>query len=207
MLTLALGIGATTTIFSVVDAVLLRPLPYPDSGRIVTVWDQLLKYNLPRRSPEYHTAEAYRKLDNIFESSGGVFWYDEALIADGGAEKVLAMTVSPQIFPLLAPQAALGRIFTPDEYRANAEPAVILSHPLFIRRFGGDASILGKSIRLGEKTRRVIGVMPPSFQFSLSRPIDLFIPVPLDTARSWGNATRMIARLRSAFPWSLRNPL
>jgi putative ABC transport system permease protein len=194
--TLALGIGANTAIFSVVDAVLLRPLPYPDSDRIVTVWDQLLKYNLPRRSPEYHTADAYRKLDNIFESTAGVFWYDEALTGDGGAEKVQAMTVSPQVFPMLEPQTSIGRIFTLDEYRPNAEPVMMISHALFLRRYGGDASILGKSIRIGQTSRRVVGVLSPSFRFSLSGPTDFWIPIPLNTRQSWGNATRMIARLR-----------
>lgn len=196
ILTLTLGIGANTAIFSVVDALLLRPLPYPEPDRLVTVWDQLLKYNLPRRSPEYHTADAYRHLDGIFESTAGVFWYDETLKGEGGPEQVQAMTVSPQVFPLLAPRTAAGRLFTADEYRTGGEPVVILSHALFMRRFGGDASIVGKSIPVGEGSRRVVGVMAPSFQFSLSAPIDLWIPVALDTRRSWGNATRMIARLR-----------
>ncbi len=196
ILTLALGIGANTAIFSVVDALLLRPLPYPEPDRLVTVWDQLLKYNLPRRSPEYHTADAYRHLDNIFETTAGVFWRDETLKGEGGTEQVQEMTVSRGVFPLLAPQTAAGRLFTQDEYREGADPVVILSHALFMRRYGGDASIVGKSIRVGESTRRVVGVMAPSFQFSLSTPIDMWIPVPLETRKSWGNATRMIARLR-----------
>jgi putative ABC transport system permease protein len=196
ILTLALGIGANTAIFSVADAILLRPLPFPNSGRIVTVWDKLVKYNLPRRSPEYHTADAYRHLSNIFESTGGIFWFDDILKTGGGAERVTAMTVSKEVFPMLAPQAALGRIFTADEYLGK-ERVVMLSHRLFLRQFGGDPSILGKSIRLGETSRRVVGVMSPDFEFSL-RPgsVDLWIPVPLETRQSWGNATRMIALLR-----------
>jgi hypothetical protein len=197
ILTLALGIGATTAIFSVVDAVLLRPLPYPDSDRLVMVWDKLLKFGLPRRSPEYHTADAYRHLSNIFDTTGGIFWYDTTLTANAGAERISLMTVSPQIFDMLAPRTLVGRIFTPDEYRAAADPTVILGNSLFVRLFGGDSSILGKSINVGGHTRRVVGVMSPDFEFSMgSSDIDVWIPVPLDTRQSWGNATRMLARLK-----------
>ena len=110
ILTLGLGIGANTAIFNVVDAVMLRPLPYPDSNRLVMVWDKLTKYNLPRRSPEYHTADAYRHLDNIFDSTGGIYWYDTTLSANGASERISLMTVSPQIFEMLAPRAVVGRI-------------------------------------------------------------------------------------------------
>ncbi len=197
VLTLALGIGANTAIFSVVDAVLLRPLPYPDSDRLVMVWDKLVKFNLPRRSPEYHTADAYRRLDNIFELTGGIFWYDTTLSGNTGTDRVSVMTVSPQIFEMLAPRTAFGRIFASEEYRTGADPTVILGHSLFLRRFGGDPSILGKSIQEGTHSRRVVGVMSPDFDFNMrAGDVDLWIPVPLDTRRSWGNATRMLARLR-----------
>jgi putative ABC transport system permease protein len=197
VLTLALGIGANTAIFSVVDAVLLRPLPYPDSDRLVMVWDKLAKFNLPRRSPEYHTADAYRRLDNIFDLTGGIFWYDTTLTGPTGTDRASLMTVSPQIFEMLAPRASAGRIFTPEEYRAAADPTVILGNSLFQRRFGGDPSILGKSLNVGGHTRRVVGVMSPDFDFNMrAGDVDLWIPVPLDTRASWGNATRMVARLR-----------
>jgi putative ABC transport system permease protein len=197
ILTLALGIGANTAIFSVVDAVLLRPLPYPDSNRLVMVWDKLTKYNLPRKSPEYHTADAYRHLDNIFDSTGGIYWYDTTLSVNAASERVSLMTVSPQIFEMLAPRAVAGRIFAPEEYRTAADPTVILGSSLFERLFGGDPSILGKSINVGGRSRRVIGVMSPDFDFSMtSADVDLWIPVALDTRQSWGNATRMLARLR-----------
>jgi putative ABC transport system permease protein len=196
VLTLALGIGANTAIFSVVDAVLLRPLPYPDSDRLVMVWDKLVKYKLPRRSPEYHTADAYRRLTNIFDLTGGIFWGDTTLTG-GNAERVSYMTVSPEIFEMLAPRAVAGRIFAPEEYRADAEPTVVLGNSLFARHFGGDPSVLGKSLNVSGRTRRVIGVMAPDFDFNMrAGDIDLWIPVPLDTRLSWGNATRMLARLR-----------
>lgn len=197
VLTLTLGIGANTSIFSVVDALLLRPLPYPDSDGLVMVWDQLQKYSLPRRSPEYHTADAYRRLENIFESTGGIFWFDETQRTDRDAERVSVMTVSKEVFPMLAPSAAKGRVFLPEEYRGGAEPVVMLGHSLFIRRFGGDPAVIGKSIRIRQTSRRVVGVMSADFEFSLrSGAVDFWIPVPLDTRRSWGNATRMIARLK-----------
>lgn len=196
VLTLGLGIGANTAIFSVVDAVLLRPLPFPDSDRLVMVWDKLVKYNLPRRSPEYHTADAYRRLTDIFDLTGGIFWGDTTL-SGKNAERASYMTISPEIFEMLAPRAAAGRIFAPEEYRAGADPTVVLGHSLYARHFGGDPSVLGKSLSVNGRTRRVIGVMAPEFDFNMrAGDIDLWIPVPLDTRQSWGNATRMLARLR-----------
>lgn len=195
ILTLALGIGANTAIFSVVDAILLRPLPFPHSDRIVTVWDKLVKYNLPRRSPEYHTADAYRRLDNIFESSGGFFGFEDVVTTSGVAERVAVVDVTKEVFPMLAPRVAVGRIFTPDEYRSGADRVVLLGHSLFLRRFAGDPSVIGKSIRLGQTSRRVVGIMAPDFEFT-SGAVDVWIPVPLDTRQSWGNATRMIALLK-----------
>jgi putative ABC transport system permease protein len=195
VLTLALGIGANTAIFSVVDAVLLRPLPYPDADRLVMVWDKLVKFNLPRRSPEYHTADAYRHLDNIFESTGGFFGFTSTLPTDAGTERVDVVMVSKEVFRMLAPQAATGRIFTPEEYARGAGNVVMLGHSLFTRRFGGDPSIIGKSIRLGDTSRQVVGIMSPDFEFT-SGSVDVWIPVPLDTRQSWGNATRMIALLK-----------
>jgi putative ABC transport system permease protein len=197
ILTLALGIGANTAVFSVVDAVLLRPLPYPDSDRLVMVWDKLTKFGLPRRTPEFHTADAYRHLDNIFESIGGMYGANTTLTGSTGAERVSFLMVSQQVFDLLVPHAGVGRIFTPDEYRRGADPAVMLGNSLFQRRFGSDPSILGKSINVDGRSRRVVGVMSPDFDFSIrSGSFDLWIPIPIDTRQSWGNATMMIARLR-----------
>jgi len=198
VLTLALGIGANTAIFSVVDAVLLRPLPYPDSKRLVMVWDQLQKLGLDRMAPRSDTAEAYRNLDSVFDSTGGIYPLDRILTGDAGAERVPAILVSKEVFAMLAPPAELGRIFTADEYRANGESVAVLSHAFFLRHFAGDPSIVGKSIVLDGRGHRIVGIMSPWFEFSVrATATDVWTPKSLDTPRSWGNATRMIARLKS----------
>ncbi len=197
ILTLALGIGANTAIFSVADAVLLRPLPYPDSSRIVMVWDQLQKLGLDRLAPRSDTSEAYRNLSNIFDSTGGIYPLDRILTGDGGAERVPAMLVSKDVFAMVAPRTTQGRIFSDDEYRANAAPVAILSHSFFLRRFAGDPSALSKSITLDGRPHRIVGVMSPAFDFSLrGTGTDIWTPKSVDTPRSWGNATRLIARLK-----------
>ncbi|MGA3187811.1 MAG: ABC transporter permease [Bryobacteraceae bacterium] len=196
VLTLALGIGANTAIFSVADAILFRPLPYPNSERLVMVWNRLTKLGLNRLSPVASTAEAYRRLDNIFDSTGGIFWFDRVLTGDTGPERVPGMLITHQVFDMLAPKAALGRIFRPEEYLAGADPVAILSPSLFSRRYGSDPSTLGKSIILDNRSYRIVGVMSPAFEFSLrGGSIDVWTPKP-DNPENWGNATRMVARLR-----------
>ncbi|HTB14683.1 MAG TPA: ABC transporter permease [Bryobacteraceae bacterium] len=197
ILTLALGIGASTTIFSVVDTVLLRPLPYPDSNRLVMVWNQLTKLGLNRINPEYRTAAAYRSLDQVFESTGGILFLDRILTGDAGAERVPSMMVSDQVFSMLAPHAERGRVFTSEEYRANAVPVAVISRSFFLRRFSGDPAVIGKSINLDGVAHRVVGVMSPSFEFSLRLTgVDVWTPRSLDNPKNWGNQTRMIAKLR-----------
>ncbi len=197
ILTLALGIGANTAIFSVADAVLFRPLPYPESNRIVMVWDQLQKLGLDRMAPRSDTAAAYRNLTEIFELNGGIYPLDQIITGDTAVERVPGMLVSKDVFAMLAPRTELGRIFTADEYRANAEGVAVISHSLFVRHFAGDPTVLGKSITLDGRSRRIVGVMAADFDFSLrGNGTDVWSPKTLDTTRSWGNATRMIARLK-----------
>jgi putative ABC transport system permease protein len=195
ILTLALGIGANTAIFSVADAVLFRPLPYPHSERLVVVWNQLTKLGLDRLSPESQSATAYRALTKIFDSTAGLYDVGRTLTGGAGAEIVPTMMVTEQLFPMLAPRTTVGRLFTAEEYRANAEPVAILSSALFRRRYGSDQSIVGKSIELDGRSVRVVGVLSPDFEFNIrTGGIDLWTP-KVDTPKSWGNSTRMIARL------------
>lgn len=197
VLTLALGIGAATAIFSVADAVLLRPLPYPDSERLVVVWDSLPKLGLNRFVPRAVTAEAYRKLDAVFEMTGGVYPLDRVVTASSGAERVPGLWLTRDAFAMLGPRISLGRAFAPDDFRANAPSVAILSRVFFERQYAGDPASLGKTIALDGKSFEIVGVLASGFNFTLhAAGADVWTPKVLDKPGDWGNATRMIAKLR-----------
>ncbi len=195
ILTLALGIGAATSIFSVADAILLRPLPFPHQDRLVMVWDQLLAMRTERLPLMQVSYEGYRGL-NVFESTG-VFWpLDRTVMGGDGAEEVSTMMVSDSVLPMLGASIELGRAFDAEEYRTSA-PSVILGHRLFQRRFGSDPAIIGKTINLDGIAHKVIGVMARDFEFSLrSSEVDIWSPmIPMrDRHRA---SLRMIGRLRA----------
>jgi putative ABC transport system permease protein len=176
VLTLALGIGVNTAIFSVVNAVLLRPLPYPEPGQLV----QLLRADRSG-SPSsvigsatfVETKAQSQSLARIAAYSGG----DMALTGAGPAERIVSGAVTADFFPLLGVQPALGRNFTPEEDTPNGPKAVILGHGLWQSRFGGDADVLGRTITLNEQSYTVVGILPARFlypeQFQLWTPLAL----------------------------------
>lgn len=194
ILTLAVGIGAVTSIFSVADAVIFRPLPFPNQNRLVMVWDQLTVMRIERLPLMQVSYDGYRGL-NVFDSTG-VFWpLDRTLMGAGGAEEVSTMMVSDAVLPMLGAKLESGRAFSADEYKTTA-PAVILGHTLFERRFGGNPAIVGQNINLDGAALRVIGVMAPGFEFNLGAgEVDLWTPLihPGDRHRAY---LRMIARLK-----------
>jgi predicted permease len=166
MLTLALGIGANTAIFSVVNAVLLRPLPYPDSERLTIVWQKYTKRGWGLVPMSYPNFAAIREQSRVFENVGavainGVF----NLTADGGPERLLGLRVSASLFSVLGVSPAVGRAILPEEDKAGAQRVVVISHDLWQRRFGSDAGIVGKPLTLDGESYTVVGVMPPDFQY------------------------------------------
>jgi predicted permease len=183
--TLALGIGASTAIFSVVNTVLLRPLPYvhPDQLAVVTE-------TLPQMSSEEIGVSAGEFLDyrDRNRSFSQVASYESAgfnLTGEGPALRVNAAQVSASTFPLLGVSPALGRVFTADEERSGADRVVVLSHALWQHQYSSDSAILGKTVKLDEKPYTVIGVMPASFRFPfdgapLSEMADLWTPLAFD---------------------------
>ncbi len=179
VVTLALGIGANTMIFSVVNAVLLRPLPFPDSARLVRMSESHAK------NTANFTYATFLDLGNENESvrdiAGARFWSDN--LSDGGEpEQVSSMLVSANFFQALGVVPQLGRTFLPEEDRPGGDRVAVISHGLWQRRYGADPDLIGKSIKFGGIERTVIGVMPPGFQSNVlfSGQYDLWLPLVPD---------------------------
>ena len=184
LLTLALGIGATTAIFSVVRGVLLRPLPYGHPDRVVMVWNRWTGYEHTWISP----AELfdYRKAKGL--ASVAAFSLDAAnLEGEHGAERVAAAEVTPGLFDVLGVSAGKGRTFREEEGRPGGPSAVvILADELWRRRYGADPSVVGQRILVDGAPRTVVGILPPGvrlpLQFGSDRPAEMFVPLVLDPA-------------------------
>jgi predicted permease len=175
VLTLALGIGANTTIFSVVNAVLLKPLPYPEPGQLVQLradWSGSPSTVIGSSTFVEVKAQS-QSLARIAAYSGG----DMTLTGAGSAERVVAGAVTADFFPLLGVQPAWGRNFTREEDTPNGPKATILGHGLWQSRFGGDADVLGRTITLNEQRYTVVGILPARFQYP--EQFQLWIPLAL----------------------------
>jgi putative ABC transport system permease protein len=176
VLTLALGVGANTAIFSVINGVVLKPLPYQEPERLVSVWgDHTFSKSLLDR---------FEEQTQSFSGLSGLNSETFTLTGDGEPEELSGGSVSVNHFTVMGGQPVLGRAFTPEEESPGNGRTVILSHGLWVRRFGSDPDILGKSITLGgagEESRTVVGVMPTDY-----RPVvegwDLWVPMPVDPA-------------------------
>src|SRR5213075_9564 len=176
VLTLALGIGANTAIFSVIDAVLLKPLPYHEPDRLVMVWEDASFIGFPRDTPAPANYADWKALNQCFEDMAAMDWRSFNLIGGGEPEKIQAYGVSANFFPLLGVQPLLGRSFLPEEDGPGANRTVILSHGLWQTRFGGAPDIIGKDILLNDERYSVVGVMPAGFKFMESY-IGLWVPI------------------------------
>src|SRR5690242_15047971 len=161
---IALGICATTTTFSAVDAILLRPLPYPDADHLVAVYSQNVPRGYHGSNISYKDYASWRDLNRSFTALGIWTWVTET-ITDGESERVPGASVSANLFPLLGIRPLLGRTFSPDEERVAGADVVILSYGLWQRRFGADRRIVGHTIMMDGRRQVVVGVMPPHFNF------------------------------------------
>src|SRR5947207_98767 len=165
VLTLALGIGANTAIFSFVNAILLRPLPYPDSERLVMVFENHPVSGWFQSSVGAPVLGAWRRQTTHFEGLGARGWGGFILTGRGQPENISGSRLSANCFSLLRLKPILGRDFLPEEETHGKHHVVLLSHQLWQRRFGGDPSIVGQSITLNAEPHTVIGVMPPRLFF------------------------------------------
>jgi predicted permease len=203
LLTLAVCFGANLTIFAVIDSILLRPLPFPEPARLVTVFNTYPKAGVDRDGST---------LTNYYERRGhlpafaslAIYGYGKEIVGEpGSTEREATMRVSPDFFSTLGLGPVIGRTFTDDEATSETDHVAILSDTFWRRQFNADPHVLGKQIRVNSVPRTVIGVLPPGFRF-LSSDARLFLPLasrPEDRLparrHAGGNVIQMIARLAS----------
>jgi putative ABC transport system permease protein len=202
LVTLALGMGATTAIFSVVDAVLLKPLPFRDPGRLVIIWERNAPQNRTRMFVPAANYREWQSRSASLESLAAIESMHANLTAGPNGrmepEELRGERVTASLFPTLGVQPVVGRGFLPAEDLPGHADYVLLSHALWTRRFGGDRAIPGKAIQLGNRSYTVLGVLPPGFGV-LESGLDIFLPLatnPADARASAGRTLVVVARLK-----------
>jgi putative ABC transport system permease protein len=188
VLTLALGIGANTAIFSVIKTVVLNPLPYEDPEEIAVLWEVNPEGNqgpvsvptfddFKREAKTFETMAAYRHVDFSFKGTGD-------------PQNVPGLRATPELFSVLKSNAALGRTFTRDESVVGADRVVVLSHGFWRRMFGEDASIVGRTIQLDSVPFTVVGVMPAGFEFPTATKVEVWTPLAFNPKDVHGTSRR-----------------
>lgn len=202
---LALGIGANSAVFSVVNAVLLRPLPYRDADGLVMVWGNFLKLGMERLGAKPAEYDDYRKQDVFAETAAFNNAAFSFTAGNGDPQQVAASRVTASLFPMLGARAAVGQLFTADYEQAGRDQVVVLSHRFWQQHFGGNQNLIGQTITPDGQTRTVIGVLPAEFQFPhrsfpFAEPADLFVPLTFPSEqiaqRSGRWEHKVVARLK-----------
>ena len=201
VLTLALGIGANTAIFSVVNGVLFHPLPYPDPSRLAMVWMRFTDIGLPN-DHNWISPPEFRDLNEFSGSLAGLAAIGEDdfnLGVRGTPQRIEGADVSPSLFTILGARARLGRTFLPEEAQAGRNKVVVLSDGLWKRAFGGDPSVVGKMISINGANILVVGVMPAGFEFPRHAQIWAplaFMPGDLDPNNRGNHNYQVLARVK-----------
>ena len=199
VLTLALGIGANTAIFSVVNAVLLRPLQFRDPDRLVIIWEDAGFLGFPRNTPAPANYVDWKNQSQSFEDVAATVEQTFNLTGDGNPERVAAYAVTANFFPLFGVPPAVGRGFTRDDDRPGAHKVAVLSHELWQTRYGSDSQIINRDIQLDGEKYTVVGVMPAGFQFFESD-VRLWVPAAFTAEQlaSRGNHyLKVVARMKA----------
>ena len=200
-LTLAVGIGSTTAIFSVVWAVLLRPLPFAAPDRLIAIWEKTGSAGRDRSFVSPANFQDWREQAGVFSGMAAI-QFTNINLAGGSAEPEEAQLerVSPELFGMLGVRAAAGRTFRAGEER---ERIALVSHQVWVRRFGADPNAVGASVRLNDRNWTVVGILPPGFHL-INREVDLWLPLALEPAAAYrASSTRnltVLARLKAGVP-------
>ncbi len=196
---LALGIAATTSVFSIADAVLLRPFPYRDPSRLAMVWQDDSAYGFPRNNGSPWAFQQWKQHNRVFDDMAALTHDFFNLTGHGDPEHLSADTVTPNFFSVLGVDADIGRTFTPDDGRPGTTAALVISYGLWVRRFGADPHVIGQDLLLNGARYTVVGVTPRGFRF-LDPAVDLWVPAQWTTAfiesRKTDHFLTMVARLR-----------
>lgn len=197
VLALALGLGANAAIFSVVDAVLLRPLPFRNAGRLVQVWEDASHMGFPLNTPAPANFADWKRRNHVFEDMAALKGDLYALPGAGRPEQVEGSPVTANLFPLLGVSPILGRNFTAEEDRPGGPRVVLIGYGLWQRRFGSDPSVVGREIWLNRQKHQVLGVMPRGIAFPERS--EVWVPLAL-SPRQWAmrdsHYLRVFARLK-----------
>jgi putative ABC transport system permease protein len=198
LVTLALGIGVNTAIFSAVDSVLLRPLPFKDPDRVVAVWEHTPHLGILRN--EFAPANYFdlRNQNTVFESLGAFGQWSVNQTGEGEPEQLEGQLVTANVFAILGVAPALGRTFVPDEDQKGREFVAVLSHTLWQRRFNRDPGIINRNITLNGETFTIVGVMPENFFFP-EREAELWVPWAMEEGQASGRGDhyfRLVGRLK-----------
>src|SRR5579884_2243173 len=198
LLTLALGIGANTAIFTVIDAVLLRSLPYPDPAKLVLLSEHTPRF--PVLSVSYQNFVDWRDQSHSFTAMGAVRNLNVTLTGAGDPERLPAQMANANVFAMLGVKAIQGRTFLPEEDRQGAAGVALISYGLWQRRFGGTENVIGQPLTLDNKPYSIVGILPPGFQILQQTP-DIVLPFEpwaktLPDDRSWHPGILPMARLK-----------
>jgi predicted permease len=211
VLILAIGVAANITVFAVVNTILLRPLPFPGSDRLV--WftsgrDSIAQGRLAGGlSGVTYTVDAFEEFERHNASFQSVTAYDPffgdaefTMTGVGEPQPVAAVRVARNFFQTLGVQPSLGRLFTAEECLKGGPAAVLLSHAFWLRHFNGDPRVIGRAVRLGATSTTIVGVLPESFDFgAVFAPgvkLDVYVPAVRDVLRTWGNTLAIVGRLK-----------
>src|SRR5688572_9311913 len=192
-LTLALGIGANTGVFSVVDAVIVRPLPYPDPDRLLVLYQQHQRADVGRTRAAPLDFLDWRARSRSFASMAAHVGTGFTLTGGGDPELVIGQLVSAELFDVLGVRPRLGRAFRPEEATAGRDRVMLLGHALWQRRFGGDRSVVGRTVTANGQPYTVVGVMPPGFEYPEKR-YQLWVPLPLHEGNTYDLPIRRDSR-------------
>lgn len=207
MVVVGLGVGASSTVYSVVDALLLRPLPFDNPDRLVFIsngdWGR--GQRLSNITTQVARLQDLREEEGVFSDVAGFYLFDgpgdHTMTGVGGSERVTRLQVTESFFPLLGVRPALGRLFTPEEALDGGPAAALLPYDVWVRRFGADPEIVGNTLRIDDEPVSVVGVLPESFDyatiFAPGARIDFIAPFPLsERTNARGNTLALVGRLQ-----------